>query len=131
MLSSASTYFASLFSEQWSGGGRESGEPEEVKMVVEEELGHAEMLLEFLYGRELTLDLVCAHPLLRLAGAPASTSYADVLPRRCELLLSARADRAMPGAAPGYYGVDPLNSICIDYLERVLHPVRVSPPPRA
>ena len=102
ILSASSTYFRSLFSNAWtptadlasaSAATASSSSPtassSEVAMRVEEEVAHAALVLEFLYGREIELDLTCAHPLLRLAG---------------------------------YYGIDALGNLCVDYLERVLHP---------
>ena len=102
ILSASSTYFRSLFSNAWtptadlagasassSSSSLPTASSSEVAMRVEEDVAHAALVLEFLYGREIELDLTCAHPLLRLAG---------------------------------YYGIDALGNLCVDYLERVLHP---------
>ena len=87
VLSASSTYFASLFSGPWKA--TEVNGSAEVEITSDEKLAHLQLFVEYLYGREVVLDLASAHPLLRLAD---------------------------------FYGVDALSSVCMGYLERVLHP---------
>ena len=96
VLSAGSTYFASLFSEAWSSAAKvapDNPSQLEVAMELAEESAHVVLLLQFLYGKGIELDLASAHPLLRMSG---------------------------------YYGIEALSGMCVDYLERVLVRLAVS-----
>ena len=126
VLGASSTYFKTLFSETWSPQSESGAAAPEVSLHSEELLAHVVLLCEYLYGREIEIDLTSAHPLLRLADFYGVEALACLCmgflervlhpePARCFTLFDAEAGA---GGAPQLPSQPRLLALCTEVLAR-------------